>query len=204
MRDVMKSSLSAMAALIIGSATVGGFAAFAASGQPRMGKIQIAQAEGDKPAADRGGKGDSGDRGDRGDRAPRSDRGGRTEGGPRTERAPKADNAPGAESAPRAQAPRAERGEVGRRMMERPHMDADRAVTRREMAPDRRYSRDRRDDRRRERARPGHRSDFMFLGGSRVIVRNYGPGWCRGLHRGYHRAPGLGWHGQTHRGLFRC
>jgi hypothetical protein len=37
-----------------------------------------------------------------------------------------------------------------------------------------------------------------------VIVRNYGPGWCRGLHRGYHWAPRIGWHRGTHRGLFRC
>ena len=82
-------------------------------------------------------------------------------------------------------------------------MESDNSVTRREMAPDRRYSGDRRyDDRRRY--RPGYRSDFVFLGGPRVIVRGYGPGWCRGLHRGYHRAPGLGWHGGTHRGLFRC
>jgi len=56
-------------------------------------------------------------------------------------------------------------------------------------------------DDRRYRARP---RDFVFLGGPRVIVRNYGPGWCRGLHRGYHWAPRIGWHRGTHRGLFRC
>lgn len=45
---------------------------------------------------------------------------------------------------------------------------------------------------------------FMFLGGPRIIVRGYGPGWCRGLHRGYHRAPGIGWHAGRHYGLYRC
>lgn len=48
---------------------------------------------------------------------------------------------------------------------------------------------------------PAAASAFVFLGGPRIIVR---PGWCRGLHRGYHRAPGLGWHRGTHRGLYRC
>jgi hypothetical protein len=35
-------------------------------------------------------------------------------------------------------------------------------------------------------------------------VRGYGPGWCRGLHRGRHWAPRAGWHAATHRGLYRC
>ena len=49
-----------------------------------------------------------------------------------------------------------------------------------------------------------HLPGFVFLGGPRVIVRGYGPGWCRGLHRGRHWAPRIGWHAGTHRGLFRC
>lgn len=44
-------------------------------------------------------------------------------------------------------------------------------------------------------------STFLFLGGPRVIAR---PGWCRGLHRGRHWAPGIGYHAGRHRGLFRC
>ncbi len=48
------------------------------------------------------------------------------------------------------------------------------------------------------------RPTFMFLGGNRIVVRQYGPGWCRGLHRGYHRAPRIGWHSRNHRGLYRC
>lgn len=44
-------------------------------------------------------------------------------------------------------------------------------------------------------------STFLFLGGPRIIAR---PGWCRGLHRGRHWAPGIGYHSGRHRGLFRC
>lgn len=51
---------------------------------------------------------------------------------------------------------------------------------------------------------PAAASTFVFLGGPRIVVQGYGGGWCRGLHRGYHRAPGLGWHRGTHRGLYRC
>lgn len=47
-------------------------------------------------------------------------------------------------------------------------------------------------------------SPFLFLGGPRYYVRSYGPGWCRGLHRGRHWAPRIGWHSGLHRGLFRC
>jgi hypothetical protein len=56
-----------------------------------------------------------------------------------------------------------------------------------------------RSDRRgyRDRVRPA----FAFISGPRTIVR---PGWCRGLHRGWHSAPGMGEHAGTHRGLFRC
>lgn len=49
----------------------------------------------------------------------------------------------------------------------------------------------------RHRIRPA----FAFVSGPRVFVR---PGWCRGLHRGWHFAPGVGEHAGTHRGLFRC
>lgn len=45
---------------------------------------------------------------------------------------------------------------------------------------------------------------FAYLGGPRIVVRGYGPGWCRGLHRGRHWAPRIGWHARTHRGLYRC
>ena len=84
-------------------------------------------------------------------------------------------------------------------------MERERTVIRREAAPERRVIERRvyRDDRR-YRLRPGYWESFVFLGGPRVIVRGYGPGWCRGLHRGWHRAPGIGWHGGTHRGLYRC
>lgn len=34
--------------------------------------------------------------------------------------------------------------------------------------------------------------------------RHYRPGWCRGLHRGHHFAPGAGEHAGKHFGLFRC
>jgi len=51
---------------------------------------------------------------------------------------------------------------------------------------------------------PAAATGFVFLGGPRIVVRGYGAGWCRGLHRGYHWAPRLGWHRGTHRGLFRC
>lgn len=66
----------------------------------------------------------------------------------------------------------------------------------------RRAYRDRGYDRYRSRDRGA--SGFVFLGGPRIVVRGYGPGWCRGLHRGRHSAPRLGWHGGTHRGLYRC
>jgi hypothetical protein len=49
----------------------------------------------------------------------------------------------------------------------------------------------------RDRVRPA----FAFISGPRIIVRQ---GWCRGLHRGWHSAPGMGSHAGTHRGLFRC
>ncbi|HEY8580716.1 MAG TPA: hypothetical protein VIL72_12570, partial [Beijerinckiaceae bacterium] len=72
--------------------------------------------------------------------------------------------------------------------------------TRRDFRRDDRY--ERRGDRwdRRDRVRSG----FVYLGGPRIVVRGYGPGWCRGLHRGYHWAPRIGWHDGRHVGLYRC
>jgi hypothetical protein len=56
----------------------------------------------------------------------------------------------------------------------------------------------------RYRSRDRYATGFVFLGGPRIVERRYGGGWCRGLHRGRHFAPGIGWHGGKHRGLFRC
>lgn len=190
MRTFMKSSVSALAALFAGSTALATVPAVAAPGG-----AQIAQAEperrggGDRGGGDRGPRG--GDRGDRG-------------GEPRMERAPRGDAAPRQERAPRSSQERAPRSSVERA----PRVERDRTITRRDAAPDRRddrrYSRDRRDDRRGDRFRPGYRPGFVYLGGPRIVVRGYGPGWCRGLHRGYHWAPRIGWHAATHRGLFRC
>jgi hypothetical protein len=57
-------------------------------------------------------------------------------------------------------------------------------------------------DRRRIVVRDRGRSSVAF-----VILgprRHYRPGWCRGLHRGFHWAPGIGRHAGRHFGLFRC
>jgi hypothetical protein len=84
----------------------------------------------------------------------------------------------------------------------------DRRIDRRYDRYDRRY--DRRDRRQvyqrfsRHRPEYRYRYPFVYLGGPRVFVRGYGPGWCRGLHRGYHWAPRIGWHYGTHRGIYRC
>lgn len=50
--------------------------------------------------------------------------------------------------------------------------------------------------------RRGHESfaAFVILGPR----HHYRSGWCRGLHRGYHWAPGVGRHAGRHFGLFRC
>ena len=206
MRNVTRSSVSALAALFIGSTALASIPAFAAP----VG-VQIAQAEPERKGGERGGeKGAGGSAsGDRG-------------GGPRMERAPRGDVAPRSERAPRgggergAQAPNvAPNVAPGPRPApapavrpERRSMERNRPITRRDAVPDRRYDRryspDRRFDDRRNRVRPGYRQGFVFLGGPRVVVRGYGPNWCRGLHRGYHWAPRIGWHAATHRGLFRC
>ena len=206
MRNVTRSSVSALAALFIGSTALASIPAFAAP----VG-VQIAQAEPERKGGERGGeKGAGGSAsGDRG-------------GGPRMERAPRGDVAPRSERAPRgggergAQAPNvAPNVAPGPRPAQAPavrperrSMERNRPITRRDAVPDRRYDRryspDRRFDDRRNRVRPGYRQGFVFLGGPRVVVRGYGPNWCRGLHRGYHWAPRIGWHAATHRGLFRC
>jgi hypothetical protein len=56
----------------------------------------------------------------------------------------------------------------------------------------------------RYRSRDRYATGFVFLGGPRIVERRYGGGWCRGLHRGRHSAPGIGWHGGKHRALFGC
>jgi uncharacterized membrane protein YhiD involved in acid resistance len=44
---------------------------------------------------------------------------------------------------------------------------------------------------------------FVVLGPS-VAYASYGSGWCRGLHRGRHWAPGIGWHAGQHVGRVKC
>ena len=206
MRNVTRSSISALAALFIGSTALASIPALAAPAG-----VQIAQAEAERKGGERGGEKDAGG-GASGDRG----------GGPRMERAPRGDVAPRSERAPRgggergAQAPNvAPNVAPGPRPAQAPavrperrSMERNRPITRRDAVPDRRYDRryspDRRFDDRRNRVRPGYRQGFVFLGGPRVVVRGYGPNWCRGLHRGYHWAPRIGWHAATHRGLFRC
>jgi hypothetical protein len=46
-------------------------------------------------------------------------------------------------------------------------------------------------------------ASFVILG-PRVVYRSYGPGWCRGLHRGRHWDRRIGWHAGRHFGPFRC
>ena len=96
------------------------------------------------------------------------------------------------------------RMEQGRRIQPDMRMEERRSVTRQRDFNRREMYRT--DDRRRDygRYRDRNVSSFVFLGGPRLVVRGYGPGWCRGLHRGYHWAPRIGWHRGTHRGLFRC
>lgn len=191
MRKLMTPSASALMALLIGSGALSVLPALAAPALTARASIQMAQAE-----PERRGGGERGARGDRRDR------------GPRMERAPRGDVAPRQERILRSSIERIPRSSIERTprsSIERgPRVERDRTITRRDAVPNRRYSRDRRYDDRRYRVRPGYRSDFVFLGGPRVIVRGYGPNWCRGLHRGNHWAPGIGWHAGTHRGLFRC
>jgi hypothetical protein len=61
--------------------------------------------------------------------------------------------------------------------------------------------RDRDRDRDRWRGRSSHAAVTFVILGPR---HHYRPGWCRGLHRGKHYAPGQGWHAGRHVGLFRC
>ncbi len=180
MRNFLKRSATAVAAVLIGSTAFAMTPGFAASGG-----VQIAQVE----------RGERGDRGDRGDRRPRGERGGgergggaRIDGGARTE---------GGRSGGAMVQERVIRRDGGAVQFDR------RTIVRRDMAPDRRVYPGERYDRR-YRVRPGYGAPFVYLGGPRVIVRGYGPGWCRGLHRGWHQAPRIGWHGGQHFGLYRC
>ena len=62
--------------------------------------------------------------------------------------------------------------------------------------------RDRDGDRHRHwRGRSSHAQVSFVILGPR---HHYRPGWCRGLHRGHHFAPGQGEHAGRHVGLFRC
>ena len=175
MRQLAKMRLAALAALVIGSSSLIALPAVAAAEPMRLAQSD----KPDRPQPDRPQRGDRGGRPERGEGA-RMDRGTRMDTGVRVERrAPTAD--------------RAVRGAVApeRRAMERRAIES-------------RVPRDVRPDQRRLRPRPGYRESFVYLGGPRVVVRGYGPGWCRGLHRGWHSAPRIGWHGGTHRGLYRC
>lgn len=87
---------------------------------------------------------------------------------------------------------RSERFDSGRRISREDRFDRDDRFRRGD-----RFDRRDRVIVRRDRFRPA----FAFISGPRVVVR---PGWCRGLHRGWHFAPGVGEHAGTHRGLFRC
>jgi len=180
MRQFTKMRLGALTALMIGSSSLIALPA-AAAAEP----IRLAQSE--KP--DRPQRGDRGGRPERGEGV-RMDRGTRMDSGVRLERrAPTADRAVRSAVAPERRA--VERRTMERRTMERRGMES-------------RVPRTVRPDQRRSRPQPGYRESFVFLGGPRVVVRGYGPGWCRGLHRGWHTAPRIGWHGGTHRGLYRC
>lgn len=46
-------------------------------------------------------------------------------------------------------------------------------------------------------------SAFVVLG-PRTVYRDYGPNWCRGLHRGRHFDRRNGWHAGRHYGPYRC
>lgn len=46
-------------------------------------------------------------------------------------------------------------------------------------------------------------SAFIVLG-PRTVYRDFGPNWCRGLHRGRHYDRRNGWHAGRHYGPFRC
>ena len=59
----------------------------------------------------------------------------------------------------------------------------------------------------RDRDHDGWRGQHSYAAVTFVILgprHHYRPGWCRGLHRGKHWAPGMGWHAGRHVGLFRC
>ena len=85
----------------------------------------------------------------------------------------------------------------------------DRSSTQTTVRRDRDFDRDRTRVSIRDRDRD--RDHFRFRGresfAAFVVIgprHHYRPGWCRGLHRGKHWAPGAGWHAGRHVGLFRC
>lgn len=185
MRAFFKSGTMTLAAALIGGTALVSAPTLSAS-EP----FQLAQMQRDDSGAERGGgEARGGERGNRGggggEMRGSQQRGGEMRGG----------QARGGDSrinrAPREQIQRSERA---------PRSNIDRSSRMR--VEQRRKIR--RDDRRWDRREVRGRAPFVYLGGSRIVVREYGPGWCRGLHRGYHRAPRVGWHNATHRGLYRC
>jgi len=175
--------------------------------------VQLAQAErsrgGERGGGPPLGRGPSMDRGAPQMRAPAA---------PQMERGPSAERGPRFDRGPAVDRPqRLERSQRMERFDSAPAMRQDRVLERRgDVQLDRRvydrriYDRNLRYGRRhvtthhRYNYNYRHRYPFVYLGGPRVIVRGFGPGWCRGLHRGYHWAPRIGWHYGRHFGLYRC
>ncbi|MFN3889840.1 MAG: hypothetical protein ACK4MV_05525 [Beijerinckiaceae bacterium] len=193
MRELFRSGTMTLAAALIGGAAVVSAPALAAT-EP----FKVAQAE----RNDRGDRG--GDRGGRGGGEMRGDRGGR--GGEMRSPQMRGGAEMRGQRGGEMRMDRAPRSNVQR--PDRQRTETRRDVRRDDRRDDRRYDRrDRRETYQRfHRHRPEYRTryPFVYLGGPRVIVREYGPGWCRGLHRGYHWAPRIGWHYGTHHGLYRC
>lgn len=202
-------------AVALAAALLGSVALLAPTAQARDSAwidapIQLAQAE-----IERGVRGEGRGRPERGERPERAERGERPQRMERGEQfsPPRRPDRMERDAVPQRRE-RGERSERGRDV-ERP----DRAERRERMErPDRAERRERmerrdRGERRREGRtvrrfrgpRVGYRAlyPFAYLG-PWVIVRGYGPGWCRGLHRGYHWDPINGWHYGLHRSLFRC
>ena len=200
MRAFFKSGTMTLAAALIGGTALVSAPALSAS-EP----FQLAQMQRDDSGAERGGRGGGeargAKRGGRGggeargaERGNRGGGGGEMRGSQQRGGEMRGGQARGGDSrinrAPREQIQRSERA---------PRSNIDRSSRMR--VEQRREIR--RDDRRWDRREVRGRAPFVYLGGSRIVVREYGPGWCRGLHRGYHRAPRVGWHNATHRGLYR-
>jgi hypothetical protein len=194
MRTILQSSAMAIAAALIGGATLVSAPAFSAS-EP----LVVAQADIER----RGERGGGMRRGgaempvDRG-------RGGETRGRGPEMRSPQIRERGEVRDVQRNEM-RVQRGARDEAQRSQPRVERQRVEQRRDFRrDDRRWDRrqDRRDDQRWNRR--DVRVPFLYLGGPRIVVRGYGPGWCRGLHRGYHWAPRIGWHSGTHRHLYRC